>query len=269
MSGTTLSAHWRPTDANLGLLARAAWWTAAPAWMLLCGFLAARRLAGGMPHPPPSAALFLVAALGAAAVSLLRMVERVANGPGSPRALLGRRLLLPSLAMLLLAASLSWRACAPGGLLVLWLVLGGVEACWWYGSLRRLRVPGQAAFGVPLPGTGNLAAMEGATRAEEGRSRPRARLTQRTTRLRTLEGGELIFGVARSDFRPGERSRDLHLAFCPPLDGRPQLEVRQIRGPAAAVRIAQVEPYGARLQLRLAARPHGPQSVLVKFQARR
>ena len=65
--------------------------------------------------------------------------------------------------------------------------------------------------------------------------------------------GDTIAGVLRALFQPGERSHNLHVAFCPPMPGRPTVEVVQLSGPRTRVKAADVQPFGVRFDLRLAS----------------
>ena len=58
------------------------------------------------------------------------------------------------------------------------------------------------------------------------------------------------------------------MAFCPPFAATPELEVEQLDGPEARIKTAQLLPYGARLDLKLAAAAEEPTSVLLQFSAR-
>jgi hypothetical protein len=58
------------------------------------------------------------------------------------------------------------------------------------------------------------------------------------------------------------------VAFCPPFKSTPRLEVQQREGPAARVKTAQLLPYGARLDLKLAAAAEQPLTVVLQFIAR-
>ena len=53
-----------------------------------------------------------------------------------------------------------------------------------------------------------------------------------------------------------------------PFNRAPRLEVRQREGPAARVKTTQLLPYGARLDLKLAAPAEKPLVVLLQFTAR-
>ncbi len=66
----------------------------------------------------------------------------------------------------------------------------------------------------------------------------------------------------------GQRTGSLHVAFCPPFTATPELVVEQLEGPEARMKTAQLMPYGARLDLKLAAAAEEPTSVLLQFSAR-
>ena len=76
-------------------------------------------------------------------------------------------------------------------------------------------------------------------------------ISQRFTRRRVAEGGEIIDGEVRTAFAPGQRTEHCHVAFCPPLDGVLRVACEQTEGPPARIKVAQVLPQGARLDLRL------------------
>ena len=92
-------------------------------------------------------------------------------------------------------------------------------------------------------------------------------VTQQLTRRHDSDGRDLMLGYLRGGFEPGERSQNLHVAFCPPFEGTPALAVHQMSGPPVAIKLAQVETYGARLELKLAAKTGQTESVVVQFEA--
>ena len=75
-------------------------------------------------------------------------------------------------------------------------------------------------------------------------------------------------GWLRLSFAAGQRTGSVHVAFCPPLRVTPEMEVEQIEGPEARIKTAQVLPYGARFDLKLAAAAEQPTTVLLQFTAR-
>lgn len=244
---------------------------------VLSVFLLQRRLAGGLRQPLPAATLIAVGILIGIGVSLLRLAGRRVR----QRSSLWSDLALPSLALALLAASVSLPGSAPGALLVFWLVLAGEESIWWLGALRLRWNPPAAKrelnshnspecqeriAGTP-PHPENVATLEDLAADGETPSALPLSVTQRMTRTRTADGQERIVGIVRSEFQPGERTQNVHLAFCPPLDRRPDFRVHQMQGPPAVVKAAQVECFGVRLELRLAAKSARRESLLVRFDA--
>ena len=97
---------------------------------------------------------------------------------------------------------------------------------------------------------------------------PAAEVTQQFTRSETADGVEELCGWLRLPFASGQRTGSVHVAFCPPLRVTPELRVEQIEGPEARIKMAQVLPYGARFDLKLAAAVEEPTAVLLQFTAR-
>jgi hypothetical protein len=62
-------------------------------------------------------------------------------------------------------------------------------------------------------------------------------------------GAKTVNGVARLSFKPGERQTELHLAFCPSFTAVPTFHVEQTGGSDVRVKVTQVMPYGARLEV--------------------
>ncbi|MEX0612232.1 MAG: hypothetical protein WD229_08930 [Pirellulales bacterium] len=75
---------------------------------------------------------------------------------------------------------------------------------------------------------------------------------QQLTRVRTEEGQDAIRGMLIGEFAPGERQVTLHIAFCPPFERLPQVEVNVTDDSDATVKLAEVLHNGAQLEVRLA-----------------
>jgi hypothetical protein len=97
---------------------------------------------------------------------------------------------------------------------------------------------------------------------------PAAEVLQRLTRSQAVDGAEELAGWLRLPFAPGQRTGNVHVAFCPPLRIAPEMAVEQIEGPEARIKTAQLLPYGARFDLKLAVAAEGPTTVLLQFTAR-
>jgi hypothetical protein len=93
-------------------------------------------------------------------------------------------------------------------------------------------------------------------------------ISQQLTRRESGDGVEELCGWLRLSFEPGQRTGSIHVAFCPPLRVTPELEVEQLEGPEARIKAAQVLPYGARFDLKLAAASDEAAAVLLQFTAR-
>ena len=63
-------------------------------------------------------------------------------------------------------------------------------------------------------------------------------------------GRERIEGWVRVRFDPSEEVCAAHLSFCPPFGERPELEIAQISGPEVRISVTDVEPFGARIEVK-------------------
>jgi hypothetical protein len=76
-------------------------------------------------------------------------------------------------------------------------------------------------------------------------------ILQEFTRVRAADGHEAIHGTLIGEFGPGERHATLHIAFCPPFEHLPQVEVNVADDSDATVKLTQALCNGARLEVRL------------------
>ena len=97
---------------------------------------------------------------------------------------------------------------------------------------------------------------------------PPDNLLQQLTLSREADGRQRLDGWVRACMAAGQRTEAVHVAFCPPFPRTPELSWEQVSGPAARIQTAQLMPYGARLELKLAAAAAAPTSVLVRLTAR-
>lgn len=79
--------------------------------------------------------------------------------------------------------------------------------------------------------------------------------------------GERTWGHLRANIAAGQRTVSLHVAFCPPMESTPKAEAKVIAGPSASVKVAEAQPYGLRLEVRIGATPNEPAEVIVWWQA--
>lgn len=76
-------------------------------------------------------------------------------------------------------------------------------------------------------------------------------LLQQLTRRRLDDGCEVLEGWLRVELTAGQRHAAAHVAICPPLAGQPVCYAEQSDGPDAQIKVAQVLPHGARLEVKL------------------
>jgi hypothetical protein len=93
-------------------------------------------------------------------------------------------------------------------------------------------------------------------------------VSQQLTRAVGEDGCEVLYGLLRGHFAPGQRSLRLHVSFCPPFDTIPEVSVDNVEGPELIVRVGQVLPYGARLDLRLKTLSAEPLDVVLELFVR-
>ena len=103
--------------------------------------------------------------------------------------------------------------------------------------------------------------------ASEDQAELDADMLQQLTLSRTADGTQRIEGWLRMPVAAGQRTGNLHVAFCPPFAESPLVEAEQLDGPACRIKTALVLPHGARLDIKLAVAADEPQSVLVRFAA--
>ncbi|MEX2559152.1 MAG: hypothetical protein WD403_04515, partial [Pirellulales bacterium] len=95
----------------------------------------------------------------------------------------------------------------------------------------------------------------------------RERVTQHVVRAFTAAGDDVLRATLGVDMATGQRGATAHLAFCPPFAMTPQAQVIQTAGPACRIKLAQLLPYGARIEIKLAAPAPQELSIQVQFTA--
>jgi hypothetical protein len=258
------------------------WWTALGVLALLCGLLVARRVAGQLRQPLGGAALIVVGLWAIGAIWALRAAWPFDVDRRARWAPLVERWLIPGGCLILFGLSISLPGSPRAALGCFWALLSASELVGWLPqgprripSLRRLLTWRRAARPLTLPaalqelnhGSASLVELSEDEDEDEGRAPLADEITQQVTRLRSGETGETVLGLIRVSFRPGERSQNIHLAFCPPMDGTPLLVAHQLAGPPVTIRTAQVESYGARLELKRSAKSDQVEDVVIRFEA--
>jgi hypothetical protein len=256
-----------------------------------------RRAAGAIHDPLPGSGLFLIAFLLSAIAAAAHSTGK--QPTGKTRARLVANIAL-SVALLAVAAAISLPGTSAAGLIFLWAILLAEEAWSWRTRsirlLQRLRQPAVVREGEtpaeppekgdrcilceapsgpfrqnapvpffrrqePRPPTADKIALE-----TEDSALPEG-VTQQLTRSTAADGAEELAGWLRVPFAVGQRTQNVHLAFCPPFAHTPELSVEQADGPSTRIKIAQVLPYGARLELKLHAAEEMPSAVVLEFSA--
>ncbi len=225
--------------------------------------VAARAMAGALQTPLAPAALVMVGLLTAAAAAVVRL--------GWLLPLDGNRISRLDITVMAVtsfaAAALCGGVCSPPNtsleIALLPRVIIAVEEGWAWLWFFRVRQRGQNYFSPIKSPTKAMA-------HEKNSSDPfiAAGVTQQLTRSETADGAEELSGRLRLPFAAGQRTGSIHVAFCPPLRVTPEVIVEQIEGPEARIKTAQLLPYGARFDLKLAAASEEPTAVLLQFTAR-
>jgi hypothetical protein len=226
----------------------------------------ARRLAGAFSEPPPIGAYLLLGLVFAAAAVLVRRelataVSRtsVSNGwiccGGSIVAIVG-------------GVSVSLPSASVIGLLLLWLPIALEEGWAWRQWMER-RGP-TAIEAPPLTAATSVepdAEVIALDSAVAELAFADTTITQHLVRRREHDGGESISGYLRAAFMPGQRIVNLHVPFCPPIAIIPSCGAETINGAPARVKVSQVLPQGARLEVKLDQVSTEPQQVVIEFSA--
>jgi hypothetical protein len=236
--------------------------------------LVARRLAGALTNPLEPVTLLVIGALVAAAAAAIRLGWFLPPAAGRPMRLDRAMMLLTSLAVAALAAG----ACLPGtsaiGTCLLCTLLGAEESWAWAVHLRRHRESPPARRAVRLDAAhaplarGNRGVTSFRPAIDASEAALSEDITQQLTRSQAADGVDELSGWLRIAFPAGGRTGSIHVAFCPPFAATPELALEQLDGPEARIKTAQLMPYGARLDLKLAAAADGPTRVLLQFSAR-
>ncbi len=241
---------------------------------LLCGLamcallLAARRgTAAAQPLAPAllpiaSIVLALVAWSGRALGAVARAAQTSAFERMSPLIATSASLLLMGLA--LGAAGRPWWAA-----LSYWTVIALEEGWAWRSylsggdSFRLLRTRNRSRrWPEPRP----LSQVAAPTPVSTGPDRPH-RLTQEYSRASLGEGQEQIRGVLHLHVPEGARTAIAHVGFCPPFAERPRFEMRLASGPPCRLKVGQLLPQGARIEIKLHAPLAAAQTFSLEFTA--
>jgi hypothetical protein len=98
-------------------------------------------------------------------------------------------------------------------------------------------------------------------------SSPTDVVLQQLSRSRTAEGVEVVRGTLVAEFAPSERSATLHVAFCPPFERLPEIDIEPADGPDCDAKVAQLLHQGARIEVRLSRASTSLEQVTIEFVA--
>ncbi len=249
---------------------------------VLAGVLLTRRWADALQRPLDAAGLAVLTILLVGLAVAARLLWRLADPRRGLDAARWQTVfdVTVTASVLGLAAVVSLPQSPVVPMVALWLVVLGAEGATWFVVLRRQQnsceeetpADGSPDADLPLvePSSERLALISGADNAfsedDESSETLPAGVSQRMTRARE-DGGEIIYGILRCDFPPNLRQQNIHIAFCPPLNSRPQLSVDQVDGPTARIRSTVVESYGAGVEVKLKSASSEPSSVQIQFCA--
>lgn len=118
------------------------------------------------------------------------------------------------------------------------------------GTTRPAALPSNAAEQTSLAA---ISDQDGEQEFDEDLERPLEEdLEHQTLWLsRRFDGKQdIVEGWIRIEFEAGQRETVVHLAFCPPLAGKPEIETEDLEGAGLEIRVAAAFPFGARLSVR-------------------
>ena len=147
-------------------------------------------------------------------------------------------------------------ACSyPGSRVIDWLIWPAVmlEAVF-LPALRRRHKPSRSTATTPLAT---------ALHSEE----PSENILQQLTRIRLTDGHEAIRGELVAEFPTGERQVTLYVAFCPPFELLPHIDVNIADDSDATVKVSQFLHNGTQLEVRLPEPAEEPLRVTVELYA--
>lgn len=253
--------------------------------LALAVWLLVRRQTGALERPLDSSGLLAAAFLLGLWSASLRWAWCVSASDGRPRPRWTRHVfgILTATGVLMFAVALSLPGSPAAALVAFWcLVLGGEAVGGLAFHIRR-----KSGEAQPAPAVGAVAGSPTTDTAAADHRRAAAETLelvdhaadeadgellaadelQRMSRVRDPQGGELVSGLVRCCFDAGERQRNVHLAFCPPLKKVAHFSLEQVAGPVARIRTSLVETFGAGLEVKLNSLSSEPTSVQIQFFA--
>jgi hypothetical protein len=214
-----------------------------------------RRISGAFVQPLSGPGIIAVAAGLVFVAGLVRiLIVRVLDKGGTSLAVF----VLPSLAAILLLASLTLSGTPAVAIAIAWFVVIASEGASWLVAYRPELLKRERR-------RQHVAASRITT--DEIDVEPEAELpaglVQQLTRVRENDR-ESIHALLLAEIPPGDRLAVIHIAFCPPLEAAPELTAHALDTDDADVRITQAETFGARIEVRVREVASEQRSVLVE-----
>lgn len=253
-------------------LGRFAWWAVWGLPLAVGVLLAMRRLDGTLAVEPPLFGVLILVGLGLAATAAALLLCYAKRGPGSVGGIVGHASTwLLGLAPPAATLTTTWAvwvpsragampclllACALGQLV---LFFGGTWGAYANRRVRAGRVGTAVRLGPPLQGGTGVLQRVVPLELDE--------VDQQLVRGRDAAGREIVAGTLRLILPRGSQHATAHVAFCPPLQGIPQVQCQQQSGPQARLKVTQAAPFGARLEANLPRPANSGTTVCVHFTA--
>jgi hypothetical protein len=216
-------------------------------------FIVWRRLAGAL-ETPLWPAEFLATA------GLLAVLAWFAHTSARNRRQFAARAFV-STAIIAVSVSLSVPGVNLAALFGFWAVILGEEFWAWRDLLPSRRAD---AFQRPIAAAEDFGPVAKCQEIlDQEPAEPEADVLQQLTLRTTADGGQELSGWLRMPLAAGQRTGNLHVAFCPPLAHSPKVQAEVVSGPECRFKTAQVFPYGARFDFRLIEPAAEDESLLV------
>jgi hypothetical protein len=90
---------------------------------------------------------------------------------------------------------------------------------------------------------------------------------QQITRYRAPDGTQAIHGTLLAEFAAGERTATLFVAFCPPFERIPTVDVEAVDNAFADAKVTQLLHNGVQIDVRLPQPAAGDDTVTVELMA--
>lgn len=259
--------------------------------VVVAAVLASRRAGGMFAEPLSAGTLFCTGTLIASLTLIAQWPHRLfGRGPaetGERRVYVADVLALgtPLFVAALLAAAMTLPGTSLGGVLLLWLPLVAAQAAlvWLHRDRSRLRLADEKAVSKIVAAKVEAPPRELEQTADEhfeekfsadessdeelSDEQLPANVTQTWTR-RTIDGVDVLEGMARVEFRAGARVTNLHVGVCPPFAAMPEVFAEAMEGAAADVKVAEALTFGLRIEVRLTESGENDESAVVAVVAR-